>query len=398
MAWGHRVTVIAGDYDGAAQGRPIRRAPDDPPDGHAAHRLPAGRLGDPAAASAATPTSCSRSSTASRFGTPLWPWLRKPRVAARPPRPPGPLRHRARPARARRGGRRSSGSRCAPLPRRARPDDLAGLARGARGARRRARPHPRRLPRPGPGRPGAGREVRAADAALPRAPEAVQAHRPRPRRRRRAARGHARHRRATATSARRSSRRSSTAGLADRVDLPRPRQRGGEGSSSTGPLVARADRLVGRGLVPERGGGGRVPHADRGAARRRPARRSSSTTRPACWPTSPRSSSRACATCSPTARAWRRYSDAALARAESFTWDTTASGMLEVMEQSEAVHNVGRTRLRSTFRASESGKAAGLAGRDAAEQRDPAHLHDRLHAPARRDGLRVAGGARSRRS
>ena len=56
------------------------------------------------------------------------------------------------------------------------------------------------------------------------------------------------------------------------------------------------------------------------------------------------------------------YSDAALARAESFTWDTTASGMLEVMEQSEAVHNVGRTRLRSTFRASESGKAAGLAG------------------------------------
>ena len=56
------------------------------------------------------------------------------------------------------------------------------------------------------------------------------------------------------------------------------------------------------------------------------------------------------------------YSDAALARAESFTWDTTAGGMLEVMEQAEAVHQAGRTRLRSTFRASESGKAAGLAG------------------------------------
>jgi glycosyltransferase involved in cell wall biosynthesis/O-antigen/teichoic acid export membrane protein len=56
------------------------------------------------------------------------------------------------------------------------------------------------------------------------------------------------------------------------------------------------------------------------------------------------------------------YSDAALARAESFTWDTTAGGMLDVMEDAEAVHNVGRTRLRSTFRASESGKAAGLAG------------------------------------
>ena len=83
-------------------------------------------------------------------------------------------------------------------------------------------------------------------------------------------------------------------GLGDRVDLPRPRRRGGEGAAA-GARVGGADRLVGRGLVPDRVRGRRLRHADGGDARRRPRARRSSTGRPACWPTSPPSSSPPCA-------------------------------------------------------------------------------------------------------
>jgi glycosyltransferase involved in cell wall biosynthesis/O-antigen/teichoic acid export membrane protein len=51
-------------------------------------------------------------------------------------------------------------------------------------------------------------------------------------------------------------------------------------------------------------------------------------------------------------------SDAALARARLFTWDTTAEGTLAVMDQA---HAADRPRLRHTLARSESGKAAGLA-------------------------------------
>jgi glycosyltransferase involved in cell wall biosynthesis/O-antigen/teichoic acid export membrane protein len=51
-------------------------------------------------------------------------------------------------------------------------------------------------------------------------------------------------------------------------------------------------------------------------------------------------------------------SDAALARARLFTWDTTASGTLEVMDHARVAE---RRRLRDTFARSDAGKAAGLA-------------------------------------
>jgi glycosyltransferase involved in cell wall biosynthesis/O-antigen/teichoic acid export membrane protein len=51
-------------------------------------------------------------------------------------------------------------------------------------------------------------------------------------------------------------------------------------------------------------------------------------------------------------------SDAALARARLFTWDTTAEGTLEVMDHARVDE---RRRLRDTFARSDAGKAAGLA-------------------------------------
>ena len=80
VAWGHRVTVIAGDYPGAERGLAPRRAPHRAPDGHAAHRLPARGVGHPARRSGATPTSCSRSCNGIAFFTSFWRWMRKPRV------------------------------------------------------------------------------------------------------------------------------------------------------------------------------------------------------------------------------------------------------------------------------------------------------------------------------
>jgi glycosyltransferase involved in cell wall biosynthesis/O-antigen/teichoic acid export membrane protein len=53
------------------------------------------------------------------------------------------------------------------------------------------------------------------------------------------------------------------------------------------------------------------------------------------------------------------YSDAALERARTFTWDTTAEGTLGVMERAAAARS--RLRLRDAVARSESGKAAGLA-------------------------------------
>src|SRR5919199_1004454 len=50
--------------------------------------------------------------------------------------------------------------------------------------------------------------------------------------------------------------------------------------------------------------------------------------------------------------------DAAMARARGFTWDNTASGTLEVMQRTIEAE---RPRLRDALRRSESGKAAGLA-------------------------------------
>ena len=86
--------------------------------------------------------------------------------------------------------------------------------------------------------------------------------------------------------------------------------------------------------------------------------------------------------------------EAAEARARGFTWEHTAEANMTVMDRR------GRRRppraCATPSRESETGKAAGLAARDARQQRDPARLHDPLHAPARRQRLRLAGGARLR--
>ena len=140
-------------------------------------------------------------------------------------------------------------------------------------------------------------------------------------------------------------------------DLPRPRRRGGEGTPARAG-VGGADRLFGRGLVPDRVRGRRLRHADGCDARRRPAARRSSTGRPACWPTSPPSSSPAVRDLVARPEQRAALGQAALARARGYTWDSTAQGTLTVMDGAMAA---GRSGLRAALARSDSGKAAGLA-------------------------------------
>ena len=73
--------------------------------------------------------------------------------------------------------------------------------------------------------------------------------------------------------------------------------------------------------------------------------------------------------------------EAALERARGFTWDPTAQGTLTVMDGAMAAERSG---LRATLRALGLRQGGGARRRDAGQQRDPARLHRRLHAPARR--------------
>ena len=232
----------------------------------------------------------------------------------------------------------------------------AGRARPA-GARPAGRAHPRRPPR----RRGAGvpaqRARRRAAAALPRAPEAVQADRAAARRAggdpRRAA-GHRGRGRPPAGAGGRD--RAPRAGRAR--DAARPRQRGGEGRAAVA-RVGQPDRLLGRGLVPDGDGGGDVRHAERGAGRRRAAgvdrRRRDRPARATSRPSWPRTSQRLVE----DRELRERLGAAAHARAREFTWDRTARANLDVLEAEAGATRAG---LRATLReSSETLKAAGLA-------------------------------------
>ena len=255
LAWGHGVTVIAGDYPGADARSSRYAEPDRPPDGHAADGLPARRLGDPprrrprrrrrprgrqrhrvlhAAVAVAARRRRSRSSTTSTRTTTSPSWA------------------------CRAGSRRSSPSacRCAPLPRRARPDDLAGRPRRPRRARRRRattstsptwasterRPASRARSAEPPtllylGRLKQYKRIEVVLDVLAGVPEAHARHR----RRRRPPPG-----------ARAGDRR---ARPADRVTL-HGHVTEEEKQRALRPRVGQPHRLVGRGLVPDRHGGG----------------------------------------------------------------------------------------------------------------------------------------------
>ena len=222
------------------------------------------------------------------FFTPLWRWLRAPRVAARPPRPPGALRHRARPARA---GRRLRCSSTLPLRllypgvpvltiSQASREDLVALgvdrerihvvysastpAPLAPGPRARAEPTLLYL-----GRLKQYKRIELLLDVLEAIPEA-----------RLDIAGDGDHRDALEAEMRAPRAAATASTFHGHVDED-------EKARLLGARLGRADRVVGRGLVPDRDGGRRVRHAERGAARRRAAARRSSTGRPACSPTTP---------------------------------------------------------------------------------------------------------------
>ena len=111
----------------------------------------------------------------------------------------------------------------------------------------------------------------------------------------------------------------------------------------------------------------------------------SSTARPALLADEPERARRgACASWSTTPSAATRSAHAAHARAPRLhVGRTRRAGTLDVHRDGRGGDRA-RGALRDALRARRSGKAAGLAGGDARQQRDPAGLHDRLHAPARR--------------
>ena len=296
-----------------------------------------------------------------------------------------------------------------PLSRRPGDHDLAVLARGPRRPWSRARAHPRRLLRPGLRPARARARGGRADAHLPGAPEAVQAHRAPVRRARGDPRGAPRPRRR-----RRPPRRARSRGGAPRAgqprDLPRPRRRGGEGAAA-GAGVGRADRLVGRGLVPDRVRGRRLRHADGGDARRRPGRGDRRRADRRCSPTTPAELVAAVRDARRAARAARGARPGGpRARARGFTWDSTAQGTLDGHGRRPMAAE--RPRLRDArFARSDSGKAAGLAaatlgnnaiqlvftvvftrllGADRLRHAGRAHLG--LPDPAGRRPVRAAGG------
>ena len=370
---------------GRRAGLATARAPHDPPDGHAAHRLPARGVGDASAASAATPTSCSRSVNGIAFFTSLWRWLRKPRVLL--------VFHVHQEhyvtelglARARRRVRCSSTCPLRlPLSRRAGRHDLAGLARGPRRARGRARAHPRRLP--AASTPACcARAARRAEPTLVYLGRLKQYKRiellldvaeprprgaPRPRRRRRPPR----RARGRGASAARSAAASTFHGHVDEEREGAAARRG----------VGRADRVLGRGLVPDRDRGRRVrarrpPRCASAASPRR-----SSTAQTGVLADDARRARRrgvrdARRPTRAAARRWARPRSRARAASRGTTRHRARSTVMDARDaQAE------RPRLRDDPAALGVGQGGRARRGDAGQQRDPARLHRRLHAPARR--------------
>ena len=281
-----------------------------------------------------------------------------------------------------------------PVPRRAGRDDLAELAREALvGLGRAARAHPRRVPRPrarraAPARARAERRRSSTSGRLKRykriellldvaaaVPDATLRHR----RRRRPPR-------------RRSRRASRELGLDGRVVFHGHVDEAREGAAAR-RVVGRPHRVLGRGLVPDRHGGRRVRDADRGAARRRPARRRSSTAQTGVLvdtPAGARRAGRATSSQTPERRArWATPRWPARAASRGTTPHRATS---TVMTRDDR----GRTAAVARRPAALGDRARRPGSRPATLLNNAIQLvvHGRLHAPARRERLRHARGAR----
>ena len=192
VAWGHRVTVVAGMYPGAAAVR-AGVAPDrHPPHGRPGHRVPARDL---VGAARRRPRRRRRARGHQRHHVP------DPAVAAQAargagaPRPPRALHRRVRPQGPPPGLGPRDAAAALPVPAHALPHDLAVGPRRPRPGRHPARPDHGLLPRRGPRALPPRDARRGAAAHLRRAPEGLQAHRAGARRARGGARREARHRR-----------------------------------------------------------------------------------------------------------------------------------------------------------------------------------------------------------
>ena len=124
-------------------------------------------------------------------------------------------------------------------------------------------------------------------------------------------------------------------------------------------------------------------HAERGAARRRPRRSRSSTSRPACWPTRRRSWPRGSATSSPT-RSAATSSARPPRRARAASRGTTPPTQNLARRSSARRRGAAPVAARAAARRSETAKAGGHGARRRSSQRDRDRLHRRLHAAARR--------------
>ena len=395
LAWGHRVTVIAGDYPGAAKVE------------HLSDRLTIHRMGTrltvfPRAAWAVW-RGVGRDAdvvlevvNGIAFFTPLWWFLRAPRVAL--------VHHvhqdhyvaRARAARAR--SRRSLLERLPlqlPLPRRAR-SSRSRRPRATTSSSSASRPSTSTSPTSASSRRSStpARARRAPDAALPRPAEALQAHRGPARRARGASprrvleiAGDGDHR----------------AALEAEIDAPRParprdaarpRRRGRRRPTLYGRAWVNLTASSAEGWCLTRDGGRGLRHAERGAARRRAAGVDRRRQTGLLADDARGAGRRACAALVARPGAARRARRGGRgARAQLHVgahrrgeprrcWTDAADG--------------GRQRLRDAVARVGDRQGRGPGRRDARQQRAPADLHVRLHAPARRRRLRLAGGARLR--
>ena len=328
------------------------------------------------------------------FFTTLWRWLRKPRVAARLPRPPGALRHRAGPRRPR---RRAAA--------RARPAALAlpAACRSSRSRRARAR----RSSRSGIARERIHVVYLGLDAGelrpRERAPDAAALYLGRLKRYKRIEllldvaaavpdatldiAGDGEHRAALEARDRRARPRDRVV-FHGHVDEEEKARLLGEAWVALTASSAEGWCLT----VIEAGA---CAHADRRAARRRPRRGDRRRRRPACSPTRPDELAEQVGDLvddperRARARARRRWRGR-----DGFTWDDTARATLD--GDDAAADGRARRACATPLRRSETGKAAGLAAATLVNNAHPAGLHGRLHAHARRDRLRHARRAHLR--
>ena len=382
------MTVVAGDYPGAARTEELAPNLTVHRMGSRADRLPARRLGVAARARARRRR---RARGRQRHHLPDAAVAAAPARRARPPRPPRPLRRRAGPRRRVRRVPRRDAAAAAALPRHHVPHDLR---------RRPARPRRRSASRPSASTSptSASRRRPSSRARGRREPRLLYLGRLKQYKRIELLldvleaipgahldiAGEGDHRPAIEAEI-------AARGLGDRVTL-----HGHVSEAEKAALLSRAwvnltaSSAEGWCLtVMEAAAYG---DAERRAARSAGCPSRSSTGRPACWRTSrPELAGqvRRLVERRRAARAARRRG--ARARARGFTWERTAGENLAVLDARG--RRPSRVGLRASLAGSETLKAAGLAAATLAVQRDRAALHRALRAAARRRRLRLAGGA-----